>query len=165
MNHAAGENASPDPAPVDRGPTEAAGTEPVTAATAPVAEPDESAPPAIEDDEDVIDAEIVESPLLTPATYGNPEAYGSLPAPDYSEAGVPSLDYVRDKIENRFGTAVGGAELAQAAADREARAKAAAEERAYQTADEQRRAREQAAKDKLDEIRRSLNQDPPRPSS
>ena len=65
--------------------------------------------------------------MLTPATYGNPEAYGSLPAPDYSEAGVPSLDYVRDKIENRFGTAVGGAELAQAAADREAMAKAAAE--------------------------------------
>ncbi len=119
--------------------------------------PEDAAPPAIEDDEDVIDAEIVESPLLTPATYGNPEAYGSLPAPDYSEAGVPSLDYVRDKIENRFGTAIGSAELAQAAADREAIAKAAAQQRAYVTADQQREARAQAAKDKLDEIRRSLH--------
>lgn len=113
-------------------------------------------PPAIDDDEDVIDAEIVESPVLTPTVYGNPEAYGSLPAPDYSDAGVPSLDYVRDKIEGRLGTSIGSAELAAAAADREAIAKATAEGREYVSADQQRQAREQAAKDKLDEIRRSL---------
>jgi hypothetical protein len=119
--------------------------------------PEDAAPPAIEDDEDVIDAEIVESPVLTPAAYGNPEAYGALPAPDYSDAGVPSLDYVREKIEGRFGTAIGSAELAKAAADREAIAKAAAQQQVYVTADQQREARAQAAKDKLDEIRRSLH--------
>ena len=110
----------------------------------------QTAPPAVDDDEDVIDAEIVESPVLPPSPYG------TLPLPDYSEAGVPSLDYVRDKIEGRFATAIGSSELAQAAADREAAAKAAAQQRQALTAEEQRVAREQAAKDKLDEIRRSL---------
>ncbi len=153
MNQPAADGAAPASAApaVDAGPPEE------------VAEflPEDGGPPAVDDDEDVIDAEIVETPALSPAVYGNPEAYGSLPAPDYSAAGVPSLDYVREKIEGRYGTAIGSAELAQAAADREAIARAAAEERAYVTADEQRRAREQAAKDRLDEIRRSLDRPPP----
>jgi hypothetical protein len=110
----------------------------------------ETAPPAVDDDDDVIDAEIVESPVLAPS------AYGTLPSPDYSESGVPSLDYVRDKIEGRYATAIGGSELARAAADREAAAKAAAQQRQALTAEEQRVARERAAKDKLEEIRRSL---------
>ncbi len=117
----------------------------------------ESPPPAIDDEEDVVDAEIVESPVSAPSAYGNPAAYGSLSPPDYSATGVPSLDYVRDKIEGRFGTAIGGVELAQAAAEREAIAKAAAQDRPYVTPDEQRAAREQAAKDKLEQIRRSLH--------
>ena len=33
---------------------------------------------------------------------------------DYSEAGVPSFDFVRDKIEGRYATSVGSAELAEA---------------------------------------------------
>ncbi len=119
-----------------------------TAPESPV--PGETAPPAVDDDDDVIDAEIVELPALTPS------AYQALPRPDYSESGVPSLDYVRDKIEGRYATAIGSTELAQAAADREAAARAAAEQRQALTAEEQRVAREQAAKDKLEEIRRSL---------
>ena len=112
----------------------------------------ETAPPALDDDADVVDAEIVEmpGPLALPGAPVDPVA------PDYSDAGVPSLDYVRNKIEGRYGTALGSTELAEAAAAREAAARAEAEHRATVTADEQRAAREQAAKDKLDEIRRSI---------
>ena len=110
----------------------------------------EAAPPALDDDDDVIDAEIVETPVLLPS------AYASLPAPDCSDAGVPSLDYLRDKIEGRQAVAIGSAELARAAADREAATRAAAEQRQALTAEEQRVAREQAAQDRLAEIRRSL---------
>ena len=111
-------------------------------------------PPALDDDADVVDAEIVETvgPLALP---GGLTTAASI-APDYSEAGVPSLDYLRNKIEGRYGTALGSTELAEAAAAREAVARAEAEHRAAVTAQEQRAAREQAAKDKLDEIRRSI---------
>ncbi|MFC5285946.1 hypothetical protein ACFPM7_02690 [Actinokineospora guangxiensis] len=33
---------------------------------------------------------------------------------DYSEAGVPSFDFVRNKIEGRHATSVGSSELAEA---------------------------------------------------
>src|ERR1700712_758275 len=130
MNQPAGDGAAPTAASADASSGEVAPEE--------VADllPEDIVPPAIDDDEDVIDAEIVESPMLTPAVYGNLEAYGSLPAPDYSAAGVPSLDYVRDKIEGRYGTAIGSAELAQAAADRDAIAKAAAGKRGHAPPDQ-----------------------------
>ena len=108
-----------------------------------------AAPPPLDDDEDVVDAEIVEIPSLS--------AYSTIQAPDYSEAGVPSLDYVRDKIEGRFATATGSAELAQAAAERETIARAAAQQQAVVVAEQQRAAREQAGRDKLEEIRRQLH--------
>ena len=115
--------------------------------------PEASAPPPLDDDADVVDAEIVESPDPAPHVW--------LPPSDYSEAGVPSLDYVRDRIEGRYSTAIGSTELAQAAADRERARRAAAEQTAAVTAEAQREAREQAVKEKLDEIRRSLGQSTP----
>jgi phage shock protein A len=63
--------------------------------------------------------------------------------PDYDERGVPSLDYVRHKIESRYTTSLGAAELAEGTAE-------------GRTLEEQDAEREQAAKAKLDEIRRSL---------
>lgn len=110
-------------------------------------------PPPLDDDEDVVDAEIVETTSLV--AYPGTVTAAAI-APDYSEAGVPSLDYVRNKIEGRYGTALGSTELAEAAAAREAASRAEAEQRAAVTAEQQRAAREQAAKDKLDEIRRSI---------
>lgn len=110
------------------------------------------APPALDDDEDVLEAEIVEIPARS--------AYQSEAVGDYSEAGVPSLDYVRDKIEGRHATAVGSTELARAAAERESVARAAAEHQAAITAEQQRAAREQAAAAKLEEIRRQLHPEP-----
>lgn len=107
-------------------------------------------PPALDDDEDVVDAEIVE-------TIGSPPLVSAESiAPDYSDAGVPSLDYVRNKIEGRYGTALGSVELAESAAARETALRAEREQREQATAEQQRTAREQAAKDKLEEIRRSI---------
>ena len=67
----------------------------------------------------------------------------ALPPPDYSAAGVPSLDFVRDKIEGRFAQSLGSAELAGETPE----ARSAAEQQVE---------REKAAKDKLEAIRRSL---------
>ncbi|WP_433279850.1 hypothetical protein ACQPZA_09505 [Pseudonocardia xinjiangensis] len=65
------------------------------------------------------------------------------PAPDYDDHGVPSLDYVRDKIETRYATSLGAAELAEETA-------------AARSIEEQEAERERAGKAKLDEIRRSM---------
>jgi hypothetical protein len=65
------------------------------------------------------------------------------PPPDYSD-GVPSLDFVRDKIEGRFARSLGSAELAGGTPE----AKSAAE---------QQQEREKAARDKLEAIRQSLH--------
>lgn len=111
-------------------------------------------PPALDDDADVVDAEIVETSDFSTGPGGLVPADSI--APDYSEAGVPSLDYVRNKIEGRYGTALGSVDLAEAAAAREAVLRAEREQRELATAEQQRAAREQAAKDKLEEIRRSM---------
>jgi hypothetical protein len=82
-----------------------------------------------------VDAEIVPDPA--PPTMPQP------PAPDYDEHGVPSLDYVRDKIEGRYATSLGVTELAEGTA-------------AARGVEEQEAERAAAAKAKLEEIRRSL---------
>jgi hypothetical protein len=94
-------------------------------------------PPPHPDPSEPIDAELV--PAETPAT---PQAHEP-PAPDYDERGVPTLDYVRDKIEGRFATSLGTTELAEGT--QEAR-----------SLEEQQAERDRAAKAKLDEIRRNL---------
>ena len=94
------------------------------------------------DDQDIEDAEIAvpdEGAALAIPGGLPPEVLAS----DYTEAGVPTFDYVRDRIEGRFATSVGMNELSgdtpQAA-----------------SLDEQFAAREQAGKDRLEEIRRSM---------
>ena len=83
------------------------------------------------DPSEPVEAEIVEEPA-PPAV-----------APDYDEHGVPSLDYVRDKIEGRWATSVGAGELA-------------AETAPGRTQAEQEADRAKAATAKLAEIRRSM---------
>jgi hypothetical protein len=91
------------------------------------------------DTDEPIDAEIVPDPApVTPAVPQPPSVQ-----PDYDEHGVPSLDYVRDKIEGRFATSLGAGELA-------------AETAQGRSLEEQEAEREKAAKAKLEEIRRSL---------
>jgi len=80
--------------------------------------------------EDVpIEAEIVEEQPPPPV----------VPAGDYTEAGVPTFDYVRGRIETR----IGAAELAQEAPQ-------------AQSVDAQIAERERAGREKLEEIRRAM---------
>ena len=67
-------------------------------------------------------------------------------APDYDKYGVPSLDFVRNKIEGRYATSVGAAELAQQTWEA-----TSAQERAAQ--------REKSAQEALERIRQSLRDD------
>ncbi len=83
------------------------------------------------------DAPGPESVAISAATQGDPPAF------DYTDAGVPTLGYLQDKIEKRLGTAQGSTELNESSnsgrqsADREAE-------------------RERLAQAKLDEIRKSV---------
>jgi phage shock protein A len=80
------------------------------------------------------------SPEPRPRDIAAPE-----PAPtgDYDEAGVPTFEHIRDKIEGRYATAVGGTELAEESA--------AGRSIAQQQAD-----RDSAARERLEQIRRSV---------
>ncbi|MGV9710041.1 PspA domain-containing protein [Gordonia sp. NPDC003424] len=88
---------------------------------------------------DVIEGEIVgDSTPPPPPGYTPP-----LPDPDYTDSGVPTFDFVRDKIENRIATSIGSQELAEESPE-------------GQRVDEMMRKRDEAAKKKLDEIRKSM---------
>jgi phage shock protein A len=80
----------------------------------------------------VLEGEIVETtPTIAPPVF------------DYTDGGVPTLDYVRDRIENKFATSVGATELAN-------------ESPAGVSIDEQMAERDKAGRDKLEEIRRAM---------
>jgi phage shock protein A len=79
-----------------------------------------------------IDAEIVPEPAPAPP-----------PPTGYTDGGVPTLDYVRDKIEGRYAKALGMEELV-------------GETDQARSLAEQEAARKKAAEEKLAEIRRSL---------
>jgi phage shock protein A len=64
------------------------------------------------------------------------------PATDYVD-GVPTFDFVRDRIEGRYATAVGATELAD-------------ESEAGRTVAQQQEDRDAAARERLEQIRRSL---------
>ncbi|MCX2934120.1 hypothetical protein ORI20_28020 [Mycobacterium sp. CVI_P3] len=66
------------------------------------------------------------------------------PDPGYSDTGVPTFESVQEKIETRYGTALGSAELA-------------AETPEGRTVEEQYEARQKAAAERLDEIRASMH--------
>jgi phage shock protein A len=88
-----------------------------------------------QNDPNIVDAELVEPGPAGPVT---PAVTG-----DYTDAGVPTFDYVRDRIEGRFATSVGTTELAGETQDAAALDK--------QLAD-----RDKAGRDKLEEIRRAM---------
>jgi phage shock protein A len=68
------------------------------------------------------------------------------PDPGYDSAGVPTFESVREKIENRFGTAMGAAELAAETAE-------------GRTVEEQYEERQRAAAQRLEQIRESMRTD------
>jgi phage shock protein A len=69
-----------------------------------------------------------------------------MPDPDYDDSGVPTFDAVREKIESRYQTALGGAELD-------------AESEEGRSLEEQYEKRQQAAADRLADIRESMRKD------
>lgn len=75
----------------------------------------------------------------------HPSGPVSEPDTGYTAAGVPTLEGIRDKIETRYGTALGATELAGDTPE----ARAAGEDYA---------AREKAAAARLEEIRASLRE-------
>ncbi|MGH3582619.1 hypothetical protein ACNO8X_14170 [Mycobacterium sp. PDNC021] len=68
------------------------------------------------------------------------------PAPDtgYTPGGVPTFESVREKIETRYGTAIGSAELA-------------ADTPEGRSVEEQYEARQKAAAERVEQIRRSMH--------
>jgi phage shock protein A len=68
------------------------------------------------------------------------------PDPGYDSAGVPTFDSVREKIETRYGSALGSSELA-------------AESRQGRDVEEQFEERERKAAERLAQIRESMRTD------
>jgi hypothetical protein len=120
-------------------------------------------------DDEIVDAEIVETPEpppaaatpgppAGPASPGNAAAVrGSAPVPgvpadpvtDYTDAGVPTFAYLQEKVERRYATALGSQELAEATIPQVAEAAKRREDLA------------KSAQERLEEIRRSLHSDAP----
>jgi len=82
-----------------------------------------------------------------PAAGSTASPLPPVPAPNldtgYTDAGVPTLEGVREKIETRYGTALGATELAEETPE-------------GRTAAEQYEAQHKAAAEKLEEIRASM---------
>lgn len=97
------------------------------------------------DPEEIVDAEIVpDSSAETPTPTPTPQETG------YTQSGVPTFESVREKIENRYGTAVGSSELASETPE-------------GREVEERYEARKRAAHDRLEQIRASMRDEPDRP--
>lgn len=92
-------------------------------------------------DEPVIDAEVVEEKKDLTVAGPPPMVLDG----DYTDAGVPTFDYVRDRIENRVATGIGATELVDATPEGKA-------------VEDQFEARKKAGLSKLEEIRRSMRE-------
>jgi len=91
------------------------------------------------------------TPEPEPAEEATPSAAPAAPAAEpvdtgYTPSGVPTFDSVREKIETRYGTSIGAAELD-------------AESPEGRTIEEQYDARQRAAAERLAEIRKSMHED------
>ncbi|WKG06607.1 hypothetical protein [Mycolicibacterium sp. HK-90] len=84
---------------------------------------------------------------MVPAAPATGPQTGPVPGPadtGYTAAGVPTFDAVREKIETRYGTAIGASELA-------------AETPEGRSIEEQYEKRQQAAAERLKQIRESMD--------
>jgi phage shock protein A len=107
--------------------------------------PDEPTPAPDPPDED----ETVDDLALQPDTAptSTPAAAPAEPAATgYTPSGVPTFESVREKIETRYGTAIGASELA-------------AETPEGRTVEEQYEERQKAAAERLEQIRKSMHDD------
>jgi phage shock protein A len=90
--------------------------------------------------DEIIDAEIVSEQPVDPLPASPPDT-------GYTPDGVPTFESVREKIETRYGTAIGSTELAS-------------ETKEGRRVEEQYEARQRAAKDRLEQIRASMREKP-----
>jgi hypothetical protein len=96
------------------------------------------------------DAAAEATPVEAEPTEPKPAATTPAPPPaepvdtGYTPGGVPTFESVREKIETRYGTAIGGSELAADTAE-------------GRTVEEQYDARQRAAAERLAEIRKSMH--------
>jgi hypothetical protein len=111
--------------------------------------PDDGAPDEVVGGDDVVDVDEVQPDPAPVAPQPAPEPV-PVPLPPaqsldtgYTAAGVPTFDSVREKIETRYGTAIGATELA-------------AETPEGRTVEEQFDARQRAAAERLEQIRASM---------
>jgi phage shock protein A len=84
-------------------------------------------------------------PLTTRGDTPDVPAAPAAPTGDYVD-GVPTFDFVRDRIEGRYATAMGTTELAEETA-------------AGRSVAQQQEDRDAKARERLEQIRRSLNPD------
>lgn len=96
---------------------------------------------------ETVDAELDEQP---PAPTAAPVEPAAPAATGYTPGGVPTFESVREKIETRYGTAIGAAELASETPE-------------GRSVDEQYEARQKAAAERLEQIRRSMRSTDPDP--
>ena len=125
--------------------------EPTTPATQPKTETSQTGTPPTETPQ--TETSQTETPQPETPQPGIPAAGSTasplppVPAPNldtgYTDAGVPTLEGVREKIETRYGTALGATELAEETPE-------------VRTAAEQYEAQHKAAAEKLEEIRASM---------
>ncbi len=96
-----------------------------------------------EPDRNAVPAPAETSPVAS--TPDLPPAAPAVPDTGYTLSGVPTLEGVRDKIETRLGNAMGATELAQETPE-------------VRNATERYEARQQAAAEKLEQIRASMHE-------
>ena len=84
--------------------------------------------------------EPIRTPEPRPADVAVP---GSTPVGDYDDAGVPTFEHVRDKIEGRYAASLGSTELTE-------------ESEAGRVVAQQEADRDAAARERLEQIRRSV---------
>ena len=89
------------------------------------------------------DAAEVEGEIVPAAPVEGPGPVSSPADTGYTSAGVPSFDAVREKIETRYGTAIGASELASETPE-------------GRSIEEQYEKRQQAAAERLQQIRESM---------
>jgi hypothetical protein len=109
-----------------------------------------SDPKSADDPDGAVEAEVIEAEVVAPEVVAPEVVAPEVVAPEetgYTAAGVPTFDSVREKIETRYGTAIGSAELA-------------AETPQGRTIEDQYEARQKAAAERLEQIRASMRDEP-----
>jgi len=101
-----------------------------------------------EPEEATADPEVATSEELEPVPPAPPPAVAA--DTGYTPGGVPTFESVREKIETRYGTAIGATELA-------------AETPEGRSVDEQYEERQRAAAERLEQIRKSMHSDEDKP--